>query len=132
MFSNEICKLFKNTIFYRTPPVAASENSCYKIDLPILLQELINGFAICKYCSGTLLLVANVASSHGFGNYNYIFQKRATLFNRSTKHAAFLCYLAESLYFLTNLVTSLASDQVWKALFLRNRNRFYLIHLILK
>ena len=43
---------------------------------PILLQNLINDFAICKHqkhCSRTLLLVENV--SHGFGNQNYIFQK---------------------------------------------------------
>ena len=42
-------------------------NSCYKIVLPILLKELINGFAVCKHCSGTLLLVKDVANSHGFG-----------------------------------------------------------------
>ena len=43
-------------------------NSCYKIVSPILLQELINDSAICKHCSGTLLLVEDVTSSHGFGN----------------------------------------------------------------
>ena len=80
VFSYDICELLKNTFFYRTPPVAASENneqqqlsegfanSCYKIVSPILLQELINDFAVCKHCSGTLLLVENVTSSHGFGN----------------------------------------------------------------
>ena len=26
MFSCEICQIFKSTFFYRTPPVAASEN----------------------------------------------------------------------------------------------------------
>ena len=34
-------------------------NGCYKIVSPILLQKLINDFAICKHqkhCSGTLLL----------------------------------------------------------------------------
>ena len=41
-------------------------NSCYKIDSPILLQKLINDYAICKHCSETLLLVEDV--SHGFGN----------------------------------------------------------------
>ena len=72
MFSYEICELFKNTFLYRTPPVAASENneqqqlsegfanSCYKIVSPILLQELINDFAVCKHGSGTLLLVEDV------------------------------------------------------------------------
>ena len=77
MFSYEICELFKNTFFYRTFPVAASENNeqqqlsegfaniCYKIVSPILLQELINDFAVCKHCSGTLLLAED---SHDFGN----------------------------------------------------------------
>ena len=71
---------FSEHLVYRTLPVAASENneqqqlsegfanSCYKIVSPILLQELINDFAVCKHCSGTLLLVENVTSSHGFGN----------------------------------------------------------------
>ena len=63
MFSYEICKLFKNTFFYRTPPMAASENNekqqlsegfaniCYKIASSILLQELINDFAVSKHWS---------------------------------------------------------------------------------
>ena len=71
---------FSEHLFYRTPLVAASENneqqqlsegfanSCYKIVSPILLQELINNFAVCKHCSGTHLLVEDVSSSHGFGN----------------------------------------------------------------
>ena len=37
---------------------------CNKIFLPILL-ELYRNFAICKHCSGTLLLLEDV--SHGFG-----------------------------------------------------------------
>ena len=41
-------------------------NNCYQIVSPILLQELINDFAVCKHCSGTLLLVEDAASSHGF------------------------------------------------------------------
>ena len=80
MFSYEICKLLKNTSFYRTPPVTASENneqqqlfegfanSCWKIVSPILLQELINDFPVCKHSSGKLLLVEDVTSSHGFRN----------------------------------------------------------------
>ena len=59
-------------IFGRTTPVAASENneqqqlpegftkSCYKKLSPIFPQELINDFAVCKHCSGTLLLVEDV------------------------------------------------------------------------
>ena len=43
-------------------------NSCYSVVSPILPQELINNFAICKPCSKTLSLVENVTSSHGFGN----------------------------------------------------------------
>ena len=39
-------------------------NSCYKIVSPIILQKLINNFAICKHYSGTMLLVEDV--SHGF------------------------------------------------------------------
>ena len=76
-FSYEICEPFKNTFFYRTPPAAAPENNehqqlsegfaniCYKIVSLILLQELINDFAVCKHCSETLLLVED---SHDFGH----------------------------------------------------------------
>ena len=41
-------------------------NSSYKIVSPVLLQKLINDFAVCKHYSGTLLLVEDV--SHGFRN----------------------------------------------------------------
>ena len=73
----EVCELFKNTFFYRTFPVDASENNeqqqlsegfaniCYKVVSSICLQELINNFAVCKHCSGALLLVED---SHDFGN----------------------------------------------------------------
>ena len=78
MFSYEIYELFKNIFFYRIPPVAASEHteqqqlsegfaSC-KIVSPIPIQELINDFAVCKHCSGTLLLFEDETSSRGFGN----------------------------------------------------------------
>ena len=43
-------------------------SSCYKIVSPILLQEPINDFVVSKQCSGTLLLVEDVTSSHAFGN----------------------------------------------------------------
>ena len=46
-----------------------SASSCNKIVSPVLLQKLINVFAVCKHqkqCSGTLLLAENVI--HGFGN----------------------------------------------------------------
>ena len=70
----------KNIFFYRTPPVATSENNeqqqlsegfaniYYNIVSLILLQELINDFAICRHCSVTLLVVENVTSSHDFEN----------------------------------------------------------------
>ena len=71
----------KNTyFFYRAPPVVASENneqqqlsegfanSCSKIVSPILLQDLIKYFAICKHCSEIFLLIEDVPSSHGFGD----------------------------------------------------------------
>ena len=35
---------------------------------PVLLQELINDFVVCKHCSGTLLLVEDVTSSRDIGN----------------------------------------------------------------
>ena len=40
-------------------------NSCCKIVLSILLQKLINNFAICTHCRGTLLVKS---LGHGFGN----------------------------------------------------------------
>ena len=36
------------------------QNSCYKTVSPILLQELINNFAVCKHCNEKLLLVEDV------------------------------------------------------------------------
>ena len=73
-------KLANEHFFYRTIPVAASEsneqqqlsedfaNSSYKIVSQILPQELINDFTVCKHCSGALLFIEDVTSSHGFGN----------------------------------------------------------------
>ena len=70
---------FSEHLVYRTLPVAASENneqqqlsegfanSCYKIVSPILLQELINDFVVCKH-RNALVLVEDVMSSHSFGN----------------------------------------------------------------
>ena len=46
----------------------AFANSYYKINLPILLQTLINDFALCRHCSRTLLLDKDITSSHGFGD----------------------------------------------------------------
>ena len=48
-------------------------NNCYKIVSPFLLQELINGFAVCKHCSGTILLVEDLVISYGFQRmWNFI------------------------------------------------------------
>ena len=75
-----VLRFFEEHLVHRTLPVAAFENneqqqlsegfanSCHKIVSPVLLQELIKDFSVCKYCSGTLLLVEDVTSSHGFGN----------------------------------------------------------------
>ena len=69
--------LFKNTFFREHLENTTSENNeqqqlsegfaniCYKIVSPILLQELITDLAVCKHCSGTLLLFED---SHNFGN----------------------------------------------------------------
>ena len=35
---------------------------------PVLLQEQINDFVVCKHYSGTLLLNEDITSNHGFGN----------------------------------------------------------------
>ena len=56
-------------------------NSCHIIVSPILLLELIRNFAVCKHCSGILLLVEDV--SHSFALELHIFKKGTTLFIRS-------------------------------------------------
>ena len=74
-------------------------NSCYKIVSPVLLQELNNNFAVCQHCSGTLLLVEDVTSSHGLGNLNYIFQKGATLFKQPRTCRIFMLGCIKSIFF---------------------------------
>ena len=77
-------------------------NSCYNIVTPILLKKLINDFAVCKHqkhCSRTLLLAEDV--SHSFGNQNYIFQKRTTLFNRSTQSMLHFYVMLHKVYNFT-------------------------------
>ena len=74
-------------------------NSCYKIVSPVLLQELNNNFAVCQHCSGTLLLVEDVTSSHGLGNLNYIFQKGATLFKQPRTCCIFMLGCIKSIFF---------------------------------
>ena len=46
-------------------------NSCYKIVSPILLQKLINDFAVCehqKHCTETLSLVEDISHSFEFSD----------------------------------------------------------------
>ena len=46
-----IMKIMNSSSYVRVLPIIVS------IVSPVLQQELINGFAVCKHCSGTLLLV---------------------------------------------------------------------------
>ena len=39
MFSSEIYKIFKNTYFYRTSPMAASENIVLKSPIALLIEN---------------------------------------------------------------------------------------------
>ena len=75
-----LLKIMNSSSHLRVLPI------CYKIVSPILLKELNNDFAVCKYCSKKVLLDENVTNSHCFGNQNYIFQKGVTRFNRSTQN----------------------------------------------
>ena len=74
-----LLKIMNSSSYLRVLPTVATKQVS-----PILLQEPINDFAVCKRCRGTLLLVEDVTKSHSFGNGNYISQKGATLFNRLT------------------------------------------------
>ena len=42
-------------------------NNRLKIVPPLLLQELINDFAVCKHCGEKILLWEDMVGSHGFG-----------------------------------------------------------------
>ena len=42
-------------------------NNILKIVSPLLLQELINNYAVCKHCGRNVLLCEDMVSSHGFG-----------------------------------------------------------------
>ena len=53
-------------------------NSCHIIVSPTLLLELISNFAVCKYCSGTFLLVEVV--NHGFGLDLHISKRNQTFY----------------------------------------------------
>ena len=97
-FPMKLVNFLRTIFFYRKPPVAASENNeqqqlseglaniCCKTVSPILLQEFIKDFVVCKHCSRTLLLVEDVTSCYDFGKWNYIFQIETTLFNRLTQN----------------------------------------------
>ena len=49
----EVCKSFNN--------------NSLKIVSSLLLQKLINDFAVCKHCGGKILPCEDMVSSHGFG-----------------------------------------------------------------
>ena len=81
-------------------------NSCYKIASPILLQKLINNFAVCKHCSGTLLLVED--GSHDVLETRTTYLKKESHFfidQRRTCDIFMLCCIKS--IFKTNLVISL-------------------------
>ena len=42
-------------------------NNSLKIVSPLLLQKLINNFAVCQHCGGKILPCEDMVSSHGFG-----------------------------------------------------------------
>ena len=52
--------------------------SCYKIVSPILLQKLINDFAVCKHYSGTLYFLKMSAT--------FVFETRTTYFKKETHY----------------------------------------------
>ena len=87
-----LLKIMNSSSHLRVLPI------CYKIVSPILLKELINDFAVCKYCSEKVLLDENVTNSHDFGNQNYIFQKGVTRFNRSTQNMLHFYVRSHELY----------------------------------
>ena len=42
-------------------------NNILKIVSPLLLQDLINDYVVCKHCGRNVLLCEDMVSSHGFG-----------------------------------------------------------------
>ena len=66
-------------------------NSCYKIVSQILLQNLINEFAVCKHYIGTLLLDEDV--SHSFETRTTYFKKELhfLIYQPRTCHIFMLC-----------------------------------------
>ena len=57
-----LLKIMNRISYLRVLPIVATKVAT------ILLQELINNFAVGKHCSSTLLLVEGVTSSHSSGN----------------------------------------------------------------
>ena len=57
-----LLKIMNSSSYLTVLPIVATKVS------PVLLLELINDFAVCKHCSGTLLRVEDEINSHGFGN----------------------------------------------------------------
>ena len=64
-----IMKIMNSSSYGRVLPIKITTKYFayyYKIVSPILLQKLVNNFAVCKLYSGILLLVED--DGHGFGN----------------------------------------------------------------
>ena len=70
-------------------------NNCYKIVSPVLPQELINDFAVCKHCTGTLLLVQK-QSPRGVKS---ILRKFAKFTGKHLGQSLFFKSMFEKLYF---------------------------------
>ena len=62
MFSCEFCEIFKNTFFYRTPPVAPSANSHLPHSKQVALLDA--GFFIVVYQLN--LFIRDVSHLYGF------------------------------------------------------------------
>ena len=113
------------TVHFRWLLLKIMNSSSYLRVLPIVAKNSFtnssttNDFAVCKHCNGTLLLAEDVTSSNDFGNQNYIFQKGARLFNRSTQNMPYFYVTLHKISNLTSLVTILLyTEKVSKALFL--------------
>ena len=93
VFSSEICKIFKNTFLYRTPPVAASVWSWYKI-INITIQNSGNKKGqIIRY---VYITMPKILQSETFFRFYYT----ALIFSSVS-----ICYLQSlRIYFLSLLI----------------------------
>ena len=72
-----ICEIFKNTFFYRTPPVAASENvqlywqtleECFSQSSPWINLIASKSVFYFSYISGEMKEIFQIVTSLGYGN----------------------------------------------------------------